>query len=257
MFPSLQTAGASKCNRFRTKPQREHRNATETARNHSGSVESKAPPHRVRRCGRQPQRPFRRGLKKLREAGIRANRSGSIETQRNSRKTTAGASKPRPRPTARAVAVSNLKWPPQRSEEATRGRNSRETTAGASKCNGIRAKPQLEHRNATEFARNHSGSVETKDPSHRARRCGRPQKRPEEATRGRNSRETTAGASKCNGIRAKPQWQHRNATEFARNHSGSVEAKARPTAARAVAVSNQFLYSERKNPIVQALFGEL
>ena len=126
---------------------------------------------------------------------MQRNSRGSIETQRNSRETTAGTSKPRPRPTARAVAVGNLSGPPQkRPEEATRGRNSRETTWGASKCNGIRAKPQREHRNATEFARNHSGSIETKAPSHRR--------------------------------------------------------------ARAVAVSNQFLYSERKNPIVQALFGE-
>ena len=114
--------------------------------------------------------------------------------------------------TARTVAVGNLRRP----REA-----------------GIRAKPQREHRNATEFRRNHSGSVETKTSSHRcARRCRRqpksppPQKRPEEATRGRNSRETTAGASKCNGICAKPQREHRNATEFARNHSGSVETKA-------------------------------
>ena len=101
------------------------------------------------------------------------------------------------------------KWPPQkRPEHARRGRNSRETTAGASKRNGIRAKSQRERRNATEFARNHSGSVETKAPPHRVRRCGPqlkrlPQKRPEHASRGWNSRETTAGASKRNGIRAK------------------------------------------------------
>ena len=87
------TAGASKRNGVRAKPQREHRNATEFARNHSGS----------------------------------------IQTQRKSRETTAGASKPRPRPTARPVAVGNLSGPQKRPEEATRGRNSRETTAGASK----------------------------------------------------------------------------------------------------------------------------
>ena len=72
--------------------------------------------------------------------------------------------------------------------------------------------------------------IETKAPSHRARRCGRqpnkwpPQKRPEEATRHpefarnhsgsiemqRNSRETTAGASKRNGTRAKPQRERRS-----------------------------------------------
>ena len=101
------------------------------------------------------------------------------------------------------------------------GRNSRETTAGASKRKGIRAKPRRERRN-------HSGSVETKAPPHSVRRCGpqpkrapteearrqrRPelnhskkgQTRPEQARRGRNSRETTAGASKRKGIRAKPR----------------------------------------------------
>ena len=130
------------------------------------------------------------------------NHSASFETQRKSRETTAGASKPRPRPTARAVAVGNLSDPPRRGLKRPREA-------------GIRAKPQREHRNATEFARNHSGSVETKAPSHRARRCGRQpkwplQKRPSEATRGRNSRETTARASKRNGICAKPQREHRN-----------------------------------------------
>ena len=162
---------------------RNHSGSIETQRNScSGSVETKDPSHRARRCGRQP------------------------------------------------------KWPPRkRPEEATRGRNSREATAGASKCNGIRAKPQREHRNATEFARNHSGSVETKDVAV-GNLSGPPKKRPEEATRDRNSCETTPGPSKCNGIRAKPQRQHRNATEFARNHSGSVE-RPRPTA-RAIAVGN-------------------
>ena len=161
---------------------------TEFARNHSGSVESKDPSRRTRRCGRQP------------------------------------------------------KWPSQkRPEEDTRGRNSYETTAGIALAVGnlsgppqIRAKPQREYRNtmefATEFARNHSGSVESKDPSRRTRRCGRQpkwpsQKRPEEDTRSLNSCETTVGASKYNGIRVKPQWEHRNATEFTRNHSGSVETK--------------------------------
>ena len=86
--------------------------------------------------------------------------------QRERRKTTAGASKRRSRPTACAVAARNLSGPP---EEARGGRNSRETTAGASKRKGIRA---------------------------------------------------------C------------------------------PTAACAVAARNQFRYSERKNPSVQALFGE-
>ena len=216
------TVGASKYNGIRAKSQRQHRNATEFARNHSGSVETKAPSHRARRCGRQPKWPPQ---KRPEEATTGRNSRETTETQRNSRETTAGASKPRPRPTARAVVVGNLSGPPRR---GCRGLNSRETTAGASKCNGICAKPQRQHRNATEFARNHSGSVETKAPSHRARRCSRqpkwpPQKRPEEATRGRNSRETTGGASKCNRIRAKPQREHRNATEFARNHSGSVE----------------------------------
>ena len=146
--------GASKRNAIRAKPQREHRNATEFVRSHSGGVETKAPSHCARRCGRQP------------------------------------------------------KWPPQKKpEEATRGRNSHETPAGASKCNGIRAKPQRQHRNATEFARNQSGSVKIKDPSHRARRCGRQPKGPPA------------------GIRAKPQWEHRNATEFVRNPSGSIETQ--------------------------------
>ena len=243
----------------------------EFARNHSGSIETQRNSRETTAGASKPRPrltaravavgnlsgPPRRGLKRPREAGIRAktqgelrnatefaqNHSGSIETQRNSRETTAGASKPRP-------------------EEATRGRNSRETTAGASKCNGIRAKPQRQHRNATEFVvRNHSGSVET---------IGRqpkwpPQKRPEEAMRGRNSHETTAGASKRNGIRAKPQRERRNlgpvppravavgnlsgpprrglkrpreagirakpqreprnATEFVRSHSGSIETQ--------------------------------
>ena len=279
------TGGASKCNGIRTKPQRQHRNAMQFTRNHSGSVETKDPSHRARRCGWQPKWPSqksnlsgppRRGLKRPREAGIRTkpqrehrnatefarNHSGSIETQRNSRETTARASKPRTRCTARTVAVGNLSRPPRR-----RLKRPREA--------GICAKPQREHRNATEFAGDHSGSIETQ----------------------RNSRETTAGASKPRprltahavavgnlsgpprrglkrpreaGIRAKPQGEHRNATEFARNHSGSIETqrnsrettagaskpRPRPTAARAVAVSNQFLYSERKNPIAQALFGE-
>ena len=43
-----------------------------------------------------------------------------------------------------------------------------------------------------------------------------------------------------------------------RNHSGSVETKvAPPTATCAVAARNRFLYTERKIPIVPALFGEL
>ena len=114
--------------------------------------------------------PPRRSLKRPREAGIRAkpqrehrnatefarNHSGSIETQRNSRETTAGASKPKPRPTARAVAVGNLSGPPKRDLKAEFARNhsgniemqrsSRETTATASKRNGIHAKPQRERR---------------------------------------------------------------------------------------------------------------
>ena len=182
------TAGASKCNRIRALPsaQRQHRNATEFTRNHSGSVETKAPSHRAPRCGRQPKWP---------------------PQKRNSCETTAGASKPKPRPTARAVAVGNLSVPEKRSEEATRGRNSRETTAGASKCKGIRARPQREHRNATEFTRNHSGSKpRLVSPASSVA----PQKRPEEATRGRISRETTGGASKRNGIRAKREHRERN-----------------------------------------------
>ena len=135
-------------------------NATKFVRNHSGSVETKAPSHRARRCGRQPKWPPQ---KRPEEATTGRNSRETTETQRNSRETTAGASKPRPRPTARAVVVGNLSGPPRR---GCRGLNSRETTGGASKCNRIRAKPQREHRNATEFARNHSGSVETKA------RCG-------------------------------------------------------------------------------------
>ena len=205
---------------IRAKPQRERRNAREFARNHGGSVE-----------------------------------------------TTAGASKGRPRPTARAVAAHNLSGPPQkrpegrggrnqttakgqtRPEQAKGGRNSRETTAGASKRKGIRAKPRRERR---KFAR-----IETKAPPHRVRRCG-PQPRPEEARAGQkrpecarnhsgsvetqgNSRETTAGASK------------RNSRETT---AGASKRRSRPTAVCAVAARHQFLYSQHKNPIVQALFGE-
>ena len=106
--------------------------------------------------------PPRRGLKRPGETGIRAkpqrehrnitefarNHSGSIETQRNSCETTAGASKPRTRLSARAVAIGNLSDPPRR--DLKRPREA-----------GIRAKPQWEHRNILEFARNHSGSIET------------------------------------------------------------------------------------------------
>ena len=142
----------------------------------------------------------------------------------------------RPRPTACTVAARNLtkgslEEAQKRLEHARRGQNSRETTAGASKRNGIRAKPQRDRRNATECPRNHSGSVETKAPPHRAGPsfgirakpappCRRGQKKPEQARRGRNSRETTAGGSKRNGItvgalkrkgiRAKPQRERRN-----------------------------------------------
>ena len=152
--------------------------------------------------------PPRKGQSRPEEAGIRVKpqqqrRNATVETQRNSHETTAGAAKRRHRATACAVAARNLSGPP---EEARRGQNTPEEA-------GIRAKPQRERRNATEFARNHSGSGETKAPRHRVRRCGpqpkrpprRGQKRPEHARRGRNSRETTAGASKRNGIRAKPQ----------------------------------------------------
>ena len=162
------------------KPQREHRNATEFARNHSGSIEMRRnsreatagaskrngicpkPQRKHRNRGPVPPRaiavgnlsgPPRRGMKRPREAGIRAkpqrehrnatefarNHSGSIETQRNSRETTAGASKPRPRLTAPAVAVGNLSGPPRRGLKRPREA-------------GIRAKPQGERRNATEFA---------------------------------------------------------------------------------------------------------
>ena len=172
---------------IRTKTQREHQNSTEFVRNHSGS----------------------------------------IETQRNSREFTTRASKPRPRLTARAVAVD----PPRRGLKRLREA-------------GIRAKPQWGHRNATEFARIHSGNIETqwnscentagasnKAPSHRARHCGRQPisspprrglKRPREVgIRAKsqwehriemqwNSCETTMGASKRNGIREKPQWERRN-----------------------------------------------
>ena len=108
----------------------------------------------------------------------------------------AGASKPRTRPTARAVAVGNLSSPPRRGLKRPREA-------------GIRAKPQREHRNATEFARNHSehrnatefarnhsGSVETKAPSHRALRCGRQPNWPPSSgsiEMQRNSRETMLG----------------------------------------------------------------
>ena len=258
------TAGASKRNGIRAKPQRERRNqgSVSAARRETTAGASKPrtrPTARAVAVGNLSGPP-RRGLKRPREAGIRAkpqgehrnttefarNHSGSIEMQRNSRETTAGASKrngTRAKPQRehrnqgpvppRAVAVGNLSSPPRRGLKRPREA-------------GIRAKPQREHRNATEFARNHSGSIETqrnscettagaskprlrlsgaprnhsgsietKDPSHRTRRCGRqpkwpPQKRPEEATRGRNSRETTGGASKHNGIRAKPQRERRN-----------------------------------------------
>ena len=199
--------------------------------------------------------PPRRGLKRPREAGIRAKPQRKHRFARNhseSVKTKAPSTPPRARARVRArapaFAVGNLSGPPRRGLK--RPREAR-----------IRAKPQREHRNATEFARNHSGSIETQRNSREttagASKPRPPQKRPEEATRGRNSRETTAGASKCNGIRAKPQREHRNATEFARiTTTGASKPRPRPTAARAVAVSNQFLYPERKNPIVQALFGE-
>ena len=59
-------------------------------------------------------------------------------------------------------------------------------------------------------------------------RSGKGQKRPEQARGGQNSRETTAKASKRKGSRAKPQRERRNATEFSRNHSGSVETKVAP-----------------------------
>ena len=164
------TAGASKRNGIGTKPQRERRN--------QGPVPPRAP-LRSATSG-----PPRRGLKRPEFA---RNHSGSIEMQRNSRETTAGASKRngiRAKPQRerrnqgpvppRAVAVGNLSGPPRRGLKRPREA-------------GIRAKPQREHRNATEFARNHSGSilnatefarnhsgsVETKAPSHRpARRCG-------------------------------------------------------------------------------------
>ena len=250
------TGGASKCNGIHAKPQREHRNATEFARNHGGSVEIKAPSHRARRCGRQPKWPPQKRPEEATRGRIRAkpqrehrnatefarNRSGSIETQRNSCETTVGASIPRPRPTARAVAVGNLSGPPRRdlkrpreaefarnhSGSAEMQRNSCETAAGASKRNGIRAKSRWERRN--------QGPIPPRAPLRSATPQRAPlrsttsvaplQKRPEEATTGRNSYETTGSASKCNGIHAKPQREHRNVTEFARNHSGSVETKA-------------------------------
>ena len=117
---------------------------------------------------------------------------------------------------------------------------------------GIRAKPQREHRNATEFARNRSGSVETQ----------------------RNSRETTAGASKrrprptacavaarnLNGPptsgQKRPKQQARRGRNSCETTAGASKRRSRPTAACAVAAHHQFLYSQRKNPIVQALFGE-
>ena len=123
-------------------------------------------------------------------------------------------------------------------------RNSRETTAGASKRKKARAKPQRERRN--------QGPARAVAVGNLSGFPRRGLKRPREA-----------------GICAKPQGERRNATEFARNHSRSIETqrnrettagaskpRPRPTAVRAVAVSNHFLYSERKNPIVQALFGE-
>ena len=196
------TAGANA-----TEFARNHSGSIETqrnSRNHSGSVETKAPSHPAPRCGRQPKWPPQKRPEEAtrgrnsREttAGANAtefsrNHSGSIETQRNSRETTAGASKPRPRPTARAVAVGNLSGPPmqKRPEEATRGRNSHETTARASKPSvgnlsgpprrglkrpleaGIRAKPQGEHRNATEFAGVSKPRIRPTARA-RARRCG-------------------------------------------------------------------------------------
>ena len=198
------------------------------------SIETKAPPHRVRRCGPQPISGFPEEAmlqKQPEQAGIRAKPqrerrnakcSGSVETQGDSCETTAGASKRRPRRTA--VAARNLSGPPRRGqkrpgamarnqntpEQARRGRNSRETTAGASKRNGIRAKPQRERRNATQFARNHR-SVETKAPPHRVHRCG-PQPISGSPRRGQNTPEEA-------GIRAKPQREHRNATELSKRNA--------------------------------------
>ena len=128
------------------------------------------------------------------------NHSGSIEMQRNSRnhsgsiETQRERRNQRPRLTARAVAVGNLSGPPRRGLKRPREA-------------GIRAKPQGPQgarRNATEFARNHSGSIETQ----------------------RNSREATAGAS-----------------------------KPRPRAARAVAVSNQFFTLNVRAPLCKHCLG--
>ena len=97
--------------------------------------------------------PLRRGLKRLREAGIRTNSqrkyrkameivrnpSGNIETQQNSCETIARASKSRSHLTARAVAVGNLSGPPRR--------GMKRPTMGISKYNGSRAKSQWERRN--------------------------------------------------------------------------------------------------------------
>ena len=221
----------------------------EFARNHSGSVETKARPTACAVAARNLSGETTAGASKTQRKFAR-NHSGSVETQRNSRETTAGASKRNGiRAKPQRERRNATEFARNHSGSVETQRNSRETTAGASKRNGIRAKPQRERRNATEFARNHSGSVETQ----------------------RNSRETTAGASKRNGIRAKPQRERRNAREFARNHSRSVETqgnsrettagaskpkrRSRPTAACAVAARHQFLYSQRKNPIVQALLG--
>ena len=125
-------------------------------RYHSGSVETKALPHRVRRCGRQPKWPPQ---KRLEEATRGETTAGASKRKGiNSRETTAGASKRRPRPTVCAVAAGNLSGPPRRGHEKPEfarnhsgstetQRHSRGTTAGASKRNGIRAKPQREHRN--------------------------------------------------------------------------------------------------------------
>ena len=238
----------------------ERRNATQFARIHRGSVETKAPSHRVRCCGPQPKRPPQKRPEEARtrqkrpEVFVR-NHSGSIETQRNSRETTERERRNATefaRNHSESVETNRVrrcgpqpKRPPQEKPEEAR----------------VRAKPQRERRNAREFARNQSGSVETKAPPLAPLRPKRP---PQERRRGQSKPEEA-------GIRAKSQRERRNAREFGRNHSGSIETqgnsrettagaskrRSRPTAACAVAARYQFLYSERKNPIVQALFGEI
>ena len=197
----------------------------------------------MRRCGRQPKWPPQKRPEEATRGRSSRETTAGIETQRNSCETTASVETQAPPHRVRRCGP-QPKWPPP--EEAQRSQKIRKQALGIFVCvcvtlglgksgkatvqeAGIRAKPQWERRNATEFVRNHSGSIETHWNScettagaskqrPRPTACavaagnlsGPPLKRPEEATRGRNSRETAEGASKRNGIRATPQRERRN-----------------------------------------------